>query len=560
MSRTAERPQIDRRLLARLIEAGAEGPGGLLRQEILQAIRGDVSPEVLMVELALLEECDRHRRGLHEARGHMEQLKEMLDKLTAPPLHMAVVRGRVDTPAGPRIVVAQGQGRRVVGAADDVDADSLAVGDEVFLSHEMNVVIGVSPVALSTCGDTASFARYTGDGNLVLRTHAEEVVAEPVAALAEVELRSGDIVRWDRALGLAYERIQLAAARGYFLDELPEANLAQFGGRPDNLRLLIDNLRIALDADGEALRFGLTGRRSILLKGPPGCGKTLMVRIAASLVSREAGQKCHFAVVKPSEWESPYVGQTQQNIRDCFQAFREAARDGFVVVFFDEVESLGRARGAMNNGHSDKFLASFLAELDGLVDRGNVAVVSATNATHLIDPALWQRIAGIEISVPRPDMAAARDIFAIHLPSGLPYSPNGSQAADTRREVVEAAVSRLYSPNADNQLYRIKFRDGSHRGVFARDLISGRIFAQICDDAKFRAYRRHGKGEGTGLQVEDMHEAVSAALVKLGASLSVRNIRAHLDDLPDDLDVVGVEPIVRRIAHPHRYLHSMRSR
>src|SRR5262249_29067655 len=152
------------------------------------------------------------------------------------------------------------------------------------------------------------------------------------------------------------------------------------------------------------------------------------------------------------------------------------ADDGFAVLFMDEVEAVGRIRGSAVGHHSDKFLAALLAELDGFSDRTGVAIIAATNRKDLIDPALLAPASDVEITVSRPDLEAARAIFGIHLPESLPFSPNGPLAADTRRAAIETAVSRFYSPNADNELCVLRFRDGKTRTVAGRELASGRVF------------------------------------------------------------------------------------
>src|SRR5262249_19349735 len=156
---------------------------------------------------------------------------------------------------------------------------------------------------------------------------------------------------------------------------------------------------------------------------------------------------------------SPYVGATQKAIRDTFKTLRQATRDGLAFLFLDELESFARTRGHFANIHSDKHLAALLAELDGFEDRKDIAIIAATNRKDLLDPALLARFA-VEVQVSRPDSSAAKAILNIHLPSSLPFSPNGELAAGTRDELIESAVSHLYAPNADNAICRIRFRDG----------------------------------------------------------------------------------------------------
>src|SRR6185503_21153634 len=139
---------------------------------------------------------------------------------------------------------------------------------------------------------------------------------------------SGDQVRWDRTAWMAFEKIVAAAGRHFLLDEVPDVGPEQVGGQDASLELLLSALTTTLVAPEVAARYRLGGRCSVLMVGPPGCGKTLMARVAAAEASRLSGRTCRFAVVKPAEWESPWVGETQQNIRSCFRALREAAGDG----------------------------------------------------------------------------------------------------------------------------------------------------------------------------------------------------------------------------------------
>jgi SpoVK/Ycf46/Vps4 family AAA+-type ATPase len=288
--------------------------------------------------------------------------------------------------------------------------------------------------------------------------------------------------------------------------------------------------------------------------GPPGCGKTLMARVAVSEIARLTGKKCRFAVVKPAEFESPWVGQTQENIRQCFQSLREVGEDGYAVLFMDEIEAIGRIRGGAVSHHSDKFLAAFLAELDGFADRKNVAIIAASNRKDLLDAALYERLSDLEINVGRPDMKGARAIFQIHLPASVPFYPNGELAKSTREELIDLAVSTFYSPNAGNELCTLRFRDGKQRIVVARELASGRLFENVCRTALRAAFLRDVRGGAAGVQLCDMQDATSQTIERMRTILTIHNAHAYLADLPQDVDVVSVEPIVRKVKQPHHYL------
>jgi proteasome-associated ATPase len=479
----------------------------------------------------------------------------MLEQLTAPPLHPAIFHKRLAGGDSPKAIVQIGNARRAVVAGEGVDLAKLERGDEVYLNHEQNVIILAPLDGPPRSGETAMFERRLPDGRLMIRWHDTVIMVETAAALDQVALKPGDGVRFDHNGWMAFERIEMEPARRYLLEEVPDLPLSAVGGQSGHLENLLSVLTVILVQPARAAAYGLNGRNSILLCGPPGCGKTLMARAAVSEIARLTGKRCRFAIVKPAEWESPFVGETQANIRQFFQMLREASADGIAVVFMDEIESIGRIRGGAVSQHSDKFLAALLAELDGFADRKNIAIICATNRKDLLDSALYERLSDLEIHVSRPDLRAARAIFQIHLSESVPFFPNGELAESTRGELVELAVSRLYSPNADNELCRLKFRDGRQRTVVARELASGRLFESICRTARRSAFLREVRGEAPGVRTSDMESAVSQTLERMRTTLTIHNAHAYLSDLPQDVDVVAVEPVVRKVKQPQQYLN-----
>lgn len=521
----------------------------------VQQIRG-LSPEHgPQVDRLLVEQIIGHRRGLREAQHHIAQCQQLLEQLTEPPLHPAIFQKKLPGGDPPRAIVQIGNARRAVVAGEGVDLDKLARGDEVYLNNDQNLIILAALEGPPRSGETATFERRLPDGRLMIRWHDTMLMVETAAALDPVVFKPGDGVRFDHTSWMAYERIEMQPARRYLLEDVPELPLSAVGGQSAHLENLLSVLTVILVQPTRAAAYGLTGRNSILICGPPGCGKTLMARAAVSEVARITGKRCRFAVVKPAEWESPYVGETQANIRQFFQMLREASTDGIAVVFMDEIESIGRIRGGAVSQHSDKFLAALLAELDGFADRKNIAIICATNRKDLLDSALYERLSDLEIHVGRPDLRAARAIFQIHLSESVPFFPNGELAKGTRDELIELAVSKFYSPNADNELCRLKFRDGRQRTIVARELASGRLFESVCRTARRAAFLREVRGEAPGVRAVDMEDAVGQTLERMRTTLTIHNAHAYLSDLPQDVDVVAVEPIVRKVKQPHQYLN-----
>ncbi len=427
----------------------------------------------------------------------------------------------------------------------------------VFVTGDITAIVERSDDCTPEAGETAVFDHYVGESDrarALIRYRDEDIVADVIGPLKGVELKGGDLVLFDRASFTVCEKLQSASVSSSLLVDTPDVPVSAVGGQDRCLQELLWALTISLVAPDISKRYRLGAHDTVLLVGPPGCGKTLMARVAAAEIGRLSNKKCKFAVVKPGQWESMYVGDTESNIRNFFKGLREAAGDGCAVAFFDEIEAIGRIRGGATGHHADRFLAAFLAELQGFESRGQLALVSATNRKDLVDPALLARISDIEIPVGRPDMRGARAIFDIHMPDSMPYHSNGMSPGETREAIIETMVSQLYSPNADNDLCTLRFRDGKRRTVSARELASGRLFEQICRAACRGAAVREYQGGEVGIRPTDAEGALRDAIARLSSTLTTRNVHAYLDDLPQDVDVVAVEPAGGKVSHEHRYI------
>ena len=535
------------------------------KAKLLSAARQRSGQMSQQLDVCLFDRIDVLRNGLASAKHAQEELGMVLSRLVAPPAYPAVYLGPTrlsapedseeETVAG--AVVQHGNSRRHVPMAIEVDENSLAIGDEVLLNSDMSVVIGNSPAPPPPVGELAIVERVLEGHRLQVRCGSDQRVIGIAGPIRGEPWHAGDPVRWDRNAGLAFERLTRDDGLEFRLESIPDIPLNRVGGLSAVRDQMISVLKLALAAPDVARRYRLGGQRTILLAGPPGVGKTMLAKIAGAEVQRMLGRQCSILVVKPSAFEDPFVGVTQQRIRQCFQALRAAKNFG--LLFLDEVESIGRARGSAGVAgfHGDKVLASLLAEISGFeTDRADgdppTALIAATNKIEMLDPALVERMQ-VQIRVPRPDLRAAREIFEIHLPADLPYSPNGECAKKTRLEMIERAISLLYSQNA-SALCTVRFRDNTQRVVYARELASGRCIEAISRAAKQRAAHREVRGGEPGLRLADIEDAAAGAIESLAAALTRTNVHQYLGDLRQDVDVVAVEPIVRRVSRPHRFL------
>jgi transitional endoplasmic reticulum ATPase len=188
--------------------------------------------------------------------------------------------------------------------------------------------------------------------------------------------------------------------------EVPNVSWKDIGGLEDCKKDLIEMVTYPWKHADLYKKLSLNPSTGALFYGPPGCGKTLMAKAVASEC------QSNFISVKGPELLTMWFGESEQNVRDIFDKARQASP---CVLFFDELDSLAKARGGSSGdagGASDRVVNALLCEMDGIGAKKTVFIIGATNRPDIIDPALMRpgRLDQL-IYIPLPDYESRYSIL-----------------------------------------------------------------------------------------------------------------------------------------------------
>lgn len=206
----------------------------------------------------------------------------------------------------------------------------------------------------------------------------------------------------------------------------------QVGGLSKQIELLKSTIELPLNNPSLFSDFGISPPRGILLHGPPGTGKTMLLRCVANSIT-----EAHVLTINGPSIVSKYLGETENAIRDIFN---EAKKFQPSIIFMDEIDSIAPSRTSDDSGETEsRVVAQLLTVMDGMGDNGRIVVVGATNRPNSIDSAL--RRPGRfdqEVEIGIPDVEAREEILTKQ------FAKMNSEKCQITKEEIASIASKTH--------------------------------------------------------------------------------------------------------------------
>ena len=494
-----------------------------LRRRMNLASSDDSEDRLYEMTRELMQAHRRNRKltgTLREAKERLEELKEKVEQLSAPPNNYGIFLqknsdGTVDIDLSGK--------RWKVNADPQINLDKMRRGQEVIVNGVFNVV---AVREFDKRGEVVKLKEVLDEERAIVVMRADE---ERVVELSELtdsrSLKFGDSVLLNPATGMLMEKLPKVEVEDLMLEEVPDITYGDVGGLDGQIEDIRDVIETPYLYPREYQEFDLTPPKGVLLYGPPGCGKTLVAKAIANSLAKQIqkktgkeGIKGYFINVKGPELLNKYVGETERKIREVFQKAREKAKDGFpVVIFFDEMDSLFRSRGmGISSDMESTVVPTFLAEIDGVEGLKDVIVVGASNRQDLLDPAVLRpgRL-DIKIKIDRPNAEGAKDIFSKYMNANLPIAPSELERFDNDvgeaiKSMVSDATDEMFSDSSENKFIEVTYARGERETLYFKDFISGAMIENIVARAKKFAIKRIIADDANekGISLEDLRVAI----------------------------------------------------
>ena len=404
---------------------------------------------------------EAEKMTIDEMKAIIEEQSAILERIGLAPKAFSTIVGV----RGDRIILTGPQGYLDV-ARGDYD---LAVGETVLVEPQSYAVLDKAMPIEN--GNITHISRIVDDARVVIIGPTGE--GRLVLKGAHLTLQENDLVRLDSSNSIIIEL--LPKPPGIEVERLDEVTWDDIGGQEEAKAALIEAIDIPYRYSTLYAHYGRRPTKGVLLYGPPGNGKTMLAKAAASA----AGGSSFFPVKGP-EILNKYVGESERTVRELFARAR-SVKDGRGVIFIDEAEAILGRRGDLYSQMEKVVVPTFLTEMDGL-ESNKVFVILATNRPDLLDEAVV-RPGRIDRSV---------------------------EVAPPTQPVVEA-IMRAALRKVPHKLKDDHFNELSVKLSVVADKLSGAAVVEVLERAKSNAIVRDIKSGCPGaITREDIRRAIEA--------------------------------------------------
>ncbi len=511
---------------------------------VMQTLRRQ--PE--LVRFALME-----RLAQHYAKSNPETIRKLesqIKLLKQPPRKLAVLETIREDETGRFATIKDGNELAEVEISGDVQEDELTPGCRVVIPKGAGAIVGTR--GLPPAAPTAEFDQVLSDGRLLMKMGNEHFVIGRGGELTSNEvvqkLKSGDLLEYDPSVKHVLRVAQKSVKTAQYLGEPPNVSWDDIGGMDDVKKTIEREVLGPLLYPKNYEFYGVKPPRGILFEGPPGVGKTMMIKamgtslLSALKLSKDAPVLYQ---IPGSCLLSSYVGEGPSRIRAIGATAREAAKEhGLAIILLDDFEyggGLHRGIGDRSSPAYSNLTAALISEMEGLNGDGQIIFAATANRADLIDSALLRpgRFSN-KISVPRPGPEACLKIVRVHLqgkPIAIDHTADG---------LAEQVIQQVFSYNDENLLLRLNYFDGEQEEIFPPRVVSGAMLAEVVRCAGLRAIdrdRSENFQKPSGITLDDLMTALDEQFGATIHAIESSNAHLHYLDLPANRRVVDVEPV-----------------
>jgi len=549
----------------------------LHRVEVLKALVNSGDPEATETLLELLQSASAAKsEEVYEKK--VKELNKTIEEMESGPLRMGsyVDDGGLAAGLAQRVHVILEDGASVYPYAHNAElASNLRSGESVLLDAQAKALL-FKASAQTRVGEEVKFIRRL-DKNLVeVRVRDEEEYVFWAAADLIDKLDAGEVCSGQKVLACSRRRFAFDAlppeegmSRYLYLEQRPVPNVVverDIGNPPQFIAQLTEHLRDEMTRPELRRKYRLRGSHAKLLSGVSGSGKTLAIegftRCAYEVMSEHVGVPIddlppRVLRMRMCNVLSKWLGESDKRLNRFFDEVIELADEPYVgpdgaahrlpvIAIAEEVDALGRHRGADNDSIYDRILTTALQRLDFTKPDYNERVIIflfTTNCPQLVDVALLRRMgASVEHFGRLTDRRAFAAVLDKHLADRPIQSDNGYRA-DERREQLTAEVSAvLFAPNShETPQVEAELANAAERlSFYRRDFLTGGLVDRAVHQACEEAHRAERDGDGRpGLSTEVLMDALDQQVRNIVLQLTKYNIRSYVD-LPDSVHIADL--------------------